>query len=153
LPESDDALPVSTGPEAGESDNERGVSRQFVQAAYVGPLPPAAEFERYEDALPGAADRILAMAEREQQARLNRETTHQQLVVEDQKLVRQQVKRGQVFGLAVSLAAILCGTITAIVGSVNGHTAGTVVGAVIGTGGLASIIIAFTATRLGDSGD
>lgn len=32
-------------------------------ASYQGPLPPAAEMKAYEDILPGAADRILAMAE------------------------------------------------------------------------------------------
>ena len=30
-----------------------------------GPLPAPADFSRYEDALPGAAERILAMAERQ----------------------------------------------------------------------------------------
>jgi uncharacterized membrane protein len=34
-------------------------------ATYSGPLPPAADFERYNAALPGAAERILAMAEKE----------------------------------------------------------------------------------------
>jgi uncharacterized membrane protein len=32
---------------------------------YQGPLPPANEFERYEQSLPGAAERILALAEKE----------------------------------------------------------------------------------------
>ncbi|MHB8129171.1 MAG: DUF2335 domain-containing protein [Mobilitalea sp.] len=33
---------------------------------YEGPLPPASEFERYERVCPGAADRILSMAENEE---------------------------------------------------------------------------------------
>ena len=44
------------------------VRRQMV--SYEGPLPPSAEFGRYNEILPGAAERILAMAEREQEARL-----------------------------------------------------------------------------------
>ncbi len=33
--------------------------------SYSAPIPPASEFAKYEAACPGAADRILAMAERE----------------------------------------------------------------------------------------
>lgn len=49
---------------------EHGESRlRFVAAHYEGPLPPAAEFARYEATHPGAADRILRMAETEQELR------------------------------------------------------------------------------------
>lgn len=37
----------------------------LVQEAHAGPLPPAAEFGRYDEILPGAADRILKMAEKD----------------------------------------------------------------------------------------
>ena len=33
--------------------------------SYEGPLPPSKELKGYEDVLPGAADRILAMAEKD----------------------------------------------------------------------------------------
>ena len=36
---------------------------------FSGPLPPAEELARYEDALPGSADRIVTMAEKEQEIR------------------------------------------------------------------------------------
>jgi uncharacterized membrane protein len=36
---------------------------------HSGPIPSAAQFQAYEKTLPGSADRILAMAEREQQHR------------------------------------------------------------------------------------
>lgn len=36
---------------------------------YSGPLPPPAHFEKYDGILPGAAERILAMAENEQKHR------------------------------------------------------------------------------------
>lgn len=39
------------------------------QATYSGPIPPPAAMEQYERIVPGAANRILAMAEREQEAR------------------------------------------------------------------------------------
>jgi uncharacterized membrane protein len=37
--------------------------------SYAGPLPPASEFAKYEEAMPGAADRILSLAENEQSLR------------------------------------------------------------------------------------
>ncbi|MBL8677506.1 MAG: hypothetical protein JNJ47_08895, partial [Alphaproteobacteria bacterium] len=40
--------PAEPGPAAGSG---------LMLAQYQGPLPPAAEFEKYERALPGAADR------------------------------------------------------------------------------------------------
>jgi uncharacterized membrane protein len=38
-------------------------------ASYAGPLPPADQIRAYEEVLPGSADRILAMAERQQEHR------------------------------------------------------------------------------------
>lgn len=44
-------------------------SKTEIQAFYAGPLPPAQELQIYEQACPGAADRILAMAESENRHR------------------------------------------------------------------------------------
>lgn len=44
----------------------RSASIQSVEERYSGPIPPAAEFERYNNTLPGAADRILRMSEKQQ---------------------------------------------------------------------------------------
>ena len=43
--------------------------------AFVGPLPPPVMFEHYDHVLPGSADRILAMAEKEQSHRVGWERT------------------------------------------------------------------------------
>ena len=64
-------------PDAPEPVRERvremepgGGRLRLVAALYEGPLPPAAEFAGYEATLPGAADRILGMAETEQELRV-----------------------------------------------------------------------------------
>lgn len=44
---------------------------------YNGPLPPASEFAAYEHARPGAADRILGMAEAEQKDRIRQSRVQQ----------------------------------------------------------------------------
>lgn len=44
------------------------VVREIVQhEAYLGPIPHPEHLERYESILPGAADRLIAMAEKEQE--------------------------------------------------------------------------------------
>lgn len=46
----------------------------LMAQAYSGPLPVPQHFEQYEKILPGSADRILAMAEKEQQYRIDKGT-------------------------------------------------------------------------------
>ena len=61
---------------------------------WQGPIPPAHEMEQYERILPGAADRILAMAESQSDHRQHLETT----VVEGNLTSETQ---GRWFGLAI----------------------------------------------------
>jgi uncharacterized membrane protein len=44
------------------------------QVFYSAPIPPASEFEKYESVLPGSADRILKMAEKQGSHRRSIET-------------------------------------------------------------------------------
>lgn len=58
------------------SKNERGKIIQRVTEELTissGPLPPASEIQRYENACPGAADRIIAMAEKQLEHRTSME--------------------------------------------------------------------------------
>lgn len=57
----DDAIPAEVVDEIARQG--RAEMLALVQEAHSGPLPPAAEFGRYDEILPGAADRILKMAE------------------------------------------------------------------------------------------
>jgi len=65
--------------------------------SYEGPLPPSAEFGRYNEILPGAAERILAMAEREQEARL----AAQKAVIDKEYRLR---RHGQIYALIITAA-------------------------------------------------
>ncbi|MDA8409380.1 MAG: DUF2335 domain-containing protein [Treponema sp.] len=67
--------------------------------SYSGPLPPAAEFERYNAAVPGAAERILAMAEKEAEHRHGAED----LLVQEE--VRAS-KTGQLFAFALGIGSL-----------------------------------------------
>ena len=46
---------------------------QYTEVSYSGPLPPPAIMQGYEDVLPGAAERILAMAEKQLDHRMHLE--------------------------------------------------------------------------------
>ena len=66
---------------------------------YSGPLPTSKEFNGYEQTLPGAADRILTMAEKESEHRRTNET----------KIVDHSVKksgRGQIFAFILALFSL-----------------------------------------------
>jgi uncharacterized membrane protein len=75
--------------------------QQLAALSYKGPLPTSNEFAGYERTLPGAAERILVMAEKE--AAHRREN--------DDKLIDATIKlsgrRGQLIALAVSCLALV----------------------------------------------
>ena len=48
---------------------EELVDSAIVKTTFSGPLPPPKDFAEYEKVLPGAAERILSMPEREQEIR------------------------------------------------------------------------------------
>jgi len=52
-----------------DSFNTNDIVAYHQQSLTEGPLPPAAEFEHYEQVLPGTANRILSMAEKEAEHR------------------------------------------------------------------------------------
>ena len=69
------------------------VKAMLIQQSHSGPLPSSHEFRGYNDVVPGAADRLLRMAEKEQ--------SHRQAL--ENKVVAGELKlksRGQQFALA-----------------------------------------------------
>lgn len=86
---------------AKREDREVAVSikRQFIQH-HSGPLPPPEMLEKYERLLPGAAERLFQMAEKEQ--------AHQhKTIAEVTKSVGQSQKRGQVLGFILAMSALI----------------------------------------------
>jgi uncharacterized membrane protein len=78
------------------------VSLQTVHTQHSGPLPDPETLQRYENAIPGAADRIFKMAEKEQTNRhdhMNRELKAKFLAV----------FLGQTFAFLLGLCGILSG--------------------------------------------
>ena len=86
-------------------ENEREVLSEalFVrQEMFAGPLPHPQSFKEYEEVLPGSADRILKMAEKQQEHRSILERS----VVENNNRI---AVRGQIFGFIVFILGIAAG--------------------------------------------
>lgn len=103
--------------------------QQTTIKASQGPLPPPEDLARYDQALPGAAGRILQMAEGNQQHRHVLEKAALQNEIESGK-------RGQTFGAIVAVAGIGGGTLIAIFGSVA-------VGAGLSGGTIGAVAVAY----------
>lgn len=118
----------------GQQSSEVVHQQMMMQAQFhQGPLPPPELLRQYDQLSPGAADRIIAMAEGE--AAHRREMERQQLesdIAHRQTLTRIEGDRlsgifasdktGQLLGAAVSAIALLAAATTAYVGVAYGVT-------------------------------
>lgn len=71
--------------------------------SWMGPLPPPSAMRAYEEVLPGACERMLALTERQAAHRqsIEREEARSAVVVE---------QRGQAIAALIGVLAIVCGT-------------------------------------------
>lgn len=111
-----------------------------VVEQYSGPIPPPDTMERYEALVPGAADRILRMAEREAEHghALQRTTLGADIEARCEALAIE--RRGQLFALAVVVLSL--GATVAL--ALTGHE---VPAAAVGGATLVSLATAFLGTR------
>jgi hypothetical protein len=82
-----------------QSAESRGPTRpitSIISAHWSGPLPPPAELERIDQVIPGGADRLLRMAEKEQ--------THR---IED-------AKRGQYLGWSLAAGPVITAAVVSL---------------------------------------
>lgn len=95
---------------------------KFEQASFSGPMPPPAVLEGYERVIPGAAERILLMAESD--------TRHQQEIEFAALMAAEgEVKRGQWFAFSIGVLALISSMVALHLGSpaVAGVIGGTTV--------------------------
>jgi len=97
--------------------------------SHSGPLPDADTLIKYNSVIPDGADRIMKMAENQQNHRINLESK----VVKSQS---NQSKLGQIFGLIIGLVGIGCGTYLAASGEPT-------VGGIIAGGTVVSLVSVF----------
>lgn len=102
-------------------------------SSFAGPLPPPSLFNGYEKTLPGAADRILTMAEKEQE---NRHFNNKEMLNQ----IKGERKRGQYMGCSLVVFLAICGLLLGYLG--HDWLSG-----VIFTGALISVPIIFVLNK------
>ncbi|MEM9452478.1 MAG: DUF2335 domain-containing protein [Cyanobacteria bacterium P01_E01_bin.6] len=109
---------------------------EITASAFSGPIPSPETLYGYDRVEPGAANRILKMAEKEQSHRHSMQKQMLTIHAKDIEDGRQEKKLGQIFGLTIGIVSILAGSLVAYSGK-------QIAGAVIGTGGVAGLVSVF----------
>lgn len=141
-------------PPAGEDTDPREIRFMAQQVTQSGPVPPAEEMARYEQVIPGSAERIIAMAELEQVHR-HREEQDQNAVngriadanirasdsnIRAQDASIREIRRGQWMAFTLGLTFL---AITLTLG-LRGYE---VVASALGLGGVAAVATVFIKVR------
>ena len=110
-------------------NNSRGVLVTEISQSFSGPLPHPDVLRKFNEIVPGSAERIMKMAE-EQSA--HRKELEKKVI--DSDIARS--KWGQILGFIIAITGLGISTIIAIYGSA-------IAGGVIGVGTLASLVGVF----------
>ena len=94
-----------------------------------GPLPPPGVLDAYNQTIPDGANRIMAMAEKQQDA-----------IIADRREQRQAERRAQMFAFISVLAILSTGIVLMAIGQV-------LVGLLLSSPGLAAVVLAFIRSR------
>ncbi len=127
----------------GDATTEKQIKQIVLEVAreFSGPIPPPEIIKEYEAVLPGSADRIIKMAESEQEYRHN--LRHQQVKFES---------RDSLFGI-ISGFLLCVGTILAAVFFVykSPSSAAVIMGSLLGMSGPGAVIVTIIkSTRAGN---
>lgn len=125
--------------------SDRQVLMHRTEMVYAGPIPPAAELKCLNEVLPGAAERVIAMAEREQAARISRQ--EKELELESQKVSNDTLlinasNSKTALALWLSFATVIGILFITLYGFYKGHGWGS---GIFGSFGLGFIVLAYTA--------
>lgn len=101
------ALEGMLGPEKAEEASAAVVSILERHERFEGPMPPPALLRHYEEILPGAAERILAMAERQLDHQIDWERT---AIRAQSRNAFWGLSYGFIIGIALIGGAIFCAT-------------------------------------------
>lgn len=117
----------------GEKAPTKELVRIIQQIGFSGPLPPPQILKGYNGILPGAAERIMCMAERQAQHRQEIESDTLNAEIRDGR-------RGQLFGFIIAMTAVL----GAIYCFSMGYTTG---GSIIGLSTVTGLVSVFVYGR------
>lgn len=125
---------------AGSADKN---SHQILHQEFSGPLPPPAALENYEKILPGAAERIIILAEGEASHRRDIEKMTRKAEIRLAKGEHYQIYFGQFCAFIVTLAFV-AGAVFLL------HNDKQVSGTLLASGAAAIIVLAFLKRKSSD---
>lgn len=137
------ALPTGHSPSA-QSVSPQRHALHVATFEYNGPLPPPEILRRFEDILPGTAERILRQFEVEAEHRRSCEQAMIESEIQRQAEEAKAYWRGQWFGFLIGCLALSLGTVLAIMAH---DWAGKIAGGLIGGGGVAGLVGIFVLGR------
>lgn len=111
---------------------ERAISK-IIQSEFSGPIPPPNIIRGYEEIVPGAADRIIAMAENQSKHRQDMERIMVKSESRDSLL-------GVLFAFFLGISCVIAAIVMVVMVPEN---AGVISGAALGVTGIGSIIATF----------
>ena len=120
---------MTNQPTKRDNSQNKVVGYSQYETVFSGPLPPPEILEKYEQILPGAAERILSMAETQSKHRISLEGR-----VIDADITNS--KRGLIFGFIIGLVGIGGGIYSIYLGHV-------ISGSLLTGGALASLVGTF----------
>ncbi|MDQ6957470.1 MAG: DUF2335 domain-containing protein [Mariprofundaceae bacterium] len=109
------------------------VIQQEVVSHHSGPLPAPNDFAAYNEVIPGAAERILRLAEIESEHRRNQEK-------KAMERMHRETLLGQIFALTIGLSGILASVYLAVIDQVAASL-------MLGGGTLVALVTAFIKGR------
>lgn len=108
---------------------QRKISARATYEYHKGPLPPAETLAKYNDVIPGAAERIITMAEQQ--------VIHRHIL--EKKVIDSDINNSRLglhYGLIIGLVAILGGILCVVLGNEIG-------GGIIGGTGVTGLVSVF----------
>ena len=115
-------------------------SRRLEVSQYSGPLPNPETLAKFEQILPGAAERTFRLVESEQEHRHKMQEKQLDAGIVDQKDVRNIEKRGQFFALTIALSSFGVSILSLCLGQ-------EIAASIIGAGGVGTLVVAFIRGR------
>ncbi|MCK4624547.1 MAG: DUF2335 domain-containing protein [Phycisphaerae bacterium] len=111
------STPVISGNTPSDA-TEKGNLVAFEQRTEMsGPLPPPQILEKYNQICPGAAERILSMAEKQARHRQEVESKALEAGIADAKSDRTQIRRGQYLGFVIAFVGVAGGVYAVVKGA------------------------------------
>lgn len=116
-----------------KKEQVRQVVAEVIQSEFSGPIPPPNIIKGYEDVLPGAADRILSMAEKQSNHRQEMERT----------IIKAESRDGLLGVLFAFLLGLGCIVAAIVIVCLVPQNSGAISSSVLGVAGIGSIIATF----------